>query len=164
MAGEQHGPSLTTERVSAFVRAGGEAPTTRTVSDWAKKGFVRPSRATPQGRRRPVLWTVEDAVCARALYALRCAACDIHVTSAWVEATVRPLLSYAQPPYLSVSVLGRRPTLQADSGSLPEPDSLVNLPLGEWVREAESLLEPQMERYEQGSLLDLLVSPEPHGT
>lgn len=133
--------ALTTEEVSRFARMEGDYPTTRTVSDWAKRGYSVPSIAPPRGRRRPARWSAEDAVCVRCLARLRGVNCEVGAAARWVEEVVRPLLYEKTPGSLHAETLGRIPRRTTEPGVTPqrEPPTVVELPLQGWLSDAQQL-------------------------
>lgn len=135
-------PILTTAQVGRFARGAGAYPTTRTVSDWAKRGHVVASIAPPRGRRHPAQWSVEDAVCVRSVGLLRAANCDIAAAGAWVDVVVRPLLVGNVPVCVVVDVIDGNPYsvegaeyARANSGA---SDTQVELELRMWLAAASA--------------------------
>ena len=66
-----------------------------TIDYWIRTGLVTPTVRDNPGRRRSRLWTVEDAVLARAIKVLRDAGCPVRVLSKarkFLEDQWKPLL------------------------------------------------------------------------
>jgi len=66
-----------------------------TVDYWVRTGLVTPTVRDNPGRRRSRLWTIEDAVLARAIKVLRDAGCPVSVlrrAKAFLDSEWRPLL------------------------------------------------------------------------
>lgn len=148
---------LTTEQVAVFARMLGTTPTPRTVSHWAKMGYVE-AIVPPSGQRRPVLWSAEDAVCVRVLAVLRSSKCDVRLGSSWIRDVVRPELARGEPALVRVEIQNGSPHLVTPSITKPTlPSSFVELDLAGWLTEARDALTPSSPRtiFQQGVLFEV---------
>lgn len=115
-----------------------------TLDYWVRTGLVSPSVRGSSGRRRTRLWSIQDAVSARAIKVLRDAGCPLqtlrrarkYLKQNWELALSGQLLYWDGQDLLGIGPWDAVESLVREPGQ--QAFRLVALPLDRWAQEASA--------------------------